>query len=573
LVIGTRGSALAIAQATRIADLLAASIPGFRSELRIVRTEGDDDKTSPLTVIGGRGVFTSGLQTALVAGDIDVAVHSAKDLPALEPDGLVLAAFPEREDPRDVVVSRHGVGLRGLPSRPRIGTSSRRRAMQVSLARPDATIVELRGNVDTRLKKATTEEYDAIVLAAAGLCRVGLIGRVTEYLSLHQFVPAPGQGALAVEVRATDADAMAVVAAIDAPDVSTPVRAERAFLRALGAGCTTPLGVHVRRDGGHWRLIAVHGSAEGGSYPAWRVDRKLVSEDPESEAGEIALEMMATTTRARSGRRVLVTRASAQAEPLVQALKAVGADPVAFPTIRIAPAADPTLLDAALARLAEGDYSWIAFSSANAVQHVAARLQATGRGADSLACAKVAAVGRATAEALTERGIVVALVASEQSGAGLGAAMTAAGVNGHRVLYPRGDLARDALVRALAAAGAIVDDVEAYRTLPEPDVDPYARRLAERGDVDVVTFASPSSVRNLAAALGGDLSPLARARIVCVGPTTARTAVEYGLPAHAVADDASARGLAAAAVEALDELERHRQFASPAPSREQGDST
>ncbi len=549
VVIGTRGSALALAQAQRVASLLEAAWPGLRAELRVIRTEGDIDKASPLTAIGGRGVFTAGVQAALLSGEVDIAVHSAKDLPAIEPETLVLAAFPEREDPRDVVVSRHGVGLADLPPTPRIGTSSRRRAMQVSLLRPDACTVELRGNIDTRLRKSESADYDAIVLAAAGLTRMGWADRAVEWLPLDTFVPAPGQGALGVEARAGDAATLALLAAIDDAEVAFAVRAERAFLRALGAGCTTPLGSHVRRIEGEWRLDAVYGGIANGPH---RILRTL-GPDAEADAADAARDLLrlAGKSKVPARRRVLVTRPTAQAGPLVAALKAAGTEPVAFPTIRIVPAADPAPLADALGRAVGGAFEWIAFTSANAVEHVAASLRDGGLDVAALAGVRIAVVGKATAAALAGAGREADLVAQEATAEGLVAAMTAAGVAGQRVLYPRSDLARDALVRGLAEAGAIVEEVEAYRTLPETEVDPEARRLAQHGDVDVVTFASPSSVRNLAAALGGDISSLGRARVVCVGPVTARVAAEVGLPPHAVATDASVDGLVAATTAAL----------------------
>src|SRR5690606_7195967 len=189
IAVGTRGSELALHQARHVAGLLTAAHPGLDVAIEVISSEGDVDKESPLTKIGGRGVFTSSLQRALGSGRIDAAVHSSKDVPSLSAAGLALAAFPQREDPRDVVVSRHGGGLAELPPDPIVGTSSRRRAAQVLALRPDARITDLRGNVDTRLKKASTDQYDAIILAAAGLSRMGWLDRATEVLPVEHFTP------------------------------------------------------------------------------------------------------------------------------------------------------------------------------------------------------------------------------------------------------------------------------------------------------------------------------------------------------------------------------------------------
>src|SRR5215472_12554529 len=203
--VGTRGSALAIAQTVLVIDALSAIAPDVQFEQVIIRTEGDRDKVTPLAVIGGQGVFTASLQNALLNGEVDCAVHSAKDLPPVTPGGLTLAAFPQRADARDVFISRHGLPLGGLPSGARIGTSSRRRIVQARATNPDIELIELRGNLDTRLRKSTEPQYDGIIVAAAGLDRMGWQERITEYLSVDRFVPSPGQGALAVECRADDA--------------------------------------------------------------------------------------------------------------------------------------------------------------------------------------------------------------------------------------------------------------------------------------------------------------------------------------------------------------------------------
>ncbi len=239
--VGTRGSALALAQTALAIAALTAVDPDTTYEATIIRTEGDRDKTTPLTVLGGQGVFTVALQDALLRDAVDMAVHSAKDLPPTTPDGLVLAALPERADPRDVFISRHSVGLAALPPGARVGTSSRRRAVQARAINSQIEIIELRGNLDTRLRKATEPPYDGIIVAAAGLDRMGWQERITEYLPVERFVPSPGQGAIGIECRADDASLRAVLTRIDDRPTRIAVTAERALLVAAGAGCTMPL--------------------------------------------------------------------------------------------------------------------------------------------------------------------------------------------------------------------------------------------------------------------------------------------------------------------------------------------
>ncbi|MEK7214332.1 MAG: hydroxymethylbilane synthase [Chloroflexota bacterium] len=262
LVAGSRGSSLALAQTNWVLAKLRGAHPDrdFIAEVRTIATEGDRSQSSgvPLAQIAGRGVFVKDLEHALAEGAIDFAVHSLKDMTSSSTDAaLTIAAFPGREDPRDVVVSRNSLPIASQPAGARIGTSSPRRAAQLSLERPDLAFVPIRGNVDTRIRKVESGEYDAVVLAAAGLLRLGLAAKITEYLSPDRCLPDPGQGALAVEVRAGDHDILEFFAAIDDPVTRATVTAERAFLSALGGGCQTPAGALATIDGATLTLRAL----------------------------------------------------------------------------------------------------------------------------------------------------------------------------------------------------------------------------------------------------------------------------------------------------------------------------
>jgi hydroxymethylbilane synthase len=240
-VVGTRGSRLALAQTHLVIDALSTAHPGLRLEIREITTQGDRS-TAPLSEIGGQGVFTKAIEDALLRGDIDIAVHSMKDLPPQLTPGLTIAAVPKRGDARDALIAREGRTLADLPPGARIGTGSVRRAVQLKALRPDVECVDVRGNVDTRIRKVDDGEYDAVVLAMAGLERLGLAARATQVFSIEEMVPSPGQGALAVQVRADDAEGRSVVAGIDDAATHAAVDAERAFLATLGAGCRLPIG-------------------------------------------------------------------------------------------------------------------------------------------------------------------------------------------------------------------------------------------------------------------------------------------------------------------------------------------
>lgn len=261
LRLGTRASDLATSQSGWVADRLRAL--GHEVELVLVQTEGDQS-SAPLTQIGGTGVFVSALREALQDGHIDFAVHSLKDLPVGEEAGLLVAAVPEREDPRDVVISRDGLHLADLPEGAVIGTGSPRRAVQLEAAAPQTTVTGLRGNVGRRIGKVTDGTLDAVVLAAAGLRRLGRIAEASEVLEPTVMLPAPGQGALAVECRYEDRDTARLLAQLDHAPTRQAVTAERALLGALEAGCSAPVGaLATRGDDGRLVLEAVIGTDDG----------------------------------------------------------------------------------------------------------------------------------------------------------------------------------------------------------------------------------------------------------------------------------------------------------------------
>ncbi len=256
LRIGTRASRLALLQTEIVAASLRQAWPDVALEVVEITTAGDRDRTSPLTSGEGAGWFTSAIQDALLADEVDLAVHSYKDLPTARPDGLVIAAVPQRADPRDAIVSRGGATLAGLPAGALVGTSSPRRAAQTTALRPDLELRPIRGNVDTRLAKVDAGEYDAALFAIAGLERLGVADRASHVFGFEEMLPAPAQGALAVECRRDDAETRRLLAAIDDRDLRGLVSAERAFLAALEAGCSFPAAAYAESFG---TTLKLHG--------------------------------------------------------------------------------------------------------------------------------------------------------------------------------------------------------------------------------------------------------------------------------------------------------------------------
>lgn len=256
LRIGTRGSPLALAQAHEVQARLAAAhgLEAGAIEIRVIRTSGDRIEDRPLSEAGGKGLFTKEIEEELKAEEIDLAVHSSKDVPTFLPDGLVLAAFLRREDVRDAFVSPRAAGLRELAAGAVVGTASLRRQAQVLRLRPDLKVVPFRGNVQTRLRKLADGEVDATLLALAGLKRLGRPEVATSVLSLDDFLPAVGQGAIAVETRGGDKRVRQYLAALDDADTATALAAERAFLAALDGSCRTPIAGHAWIEDGRLHL-------------------------------------------------------------------------------------------------------------------------------------------------------------------------------------------------------------------------------------------------------------------------------------------------------------------------------
>ena len=251
LRIGTRGSPLALAQARMVQAQLAAAHgwDAAQVEIKVIRTSGDRIQDRPLSEAGGKGLFTKEIEEALLLEHVDLAVHSAKDVPTVLPDGLTLTACLPREDVRDAFISPKAATLAALPQGSVMGTASLRRQAMVLRLRPDLRVVTLRGNVETRLRKLEAGEVDATLLALAGLKRLGLESHVTALLDPQEFLPAVGQGAIAIEVREDDANTREVLGAIDHADTSVALAAERAFLAVLDGSCRTPIAAHAVLDG------------------------------------------------------------------------------------------------------------------------------------------------------------------------------------------------------------------------------------------------------------------------------------------------------------------------------------
>lgn len=293
LTIATRPSQLARWQANFVAEELSAQQPELDVRIKVITTRGDKTLDQPLPKIGSKGIFTQGLEAELRADTVDLAVHSLKDLPIEDPEGLCLGAILQREDPRDVLIARDGDGFVDLPPKSILGTSSLRREAQIKALRSDLMIKSIRGNVETRIRKVMDGKYDAAVMAAAGVIRLGLEEHILEYFSFDQILPAPGQGALAVQARSDDTWILNLLNMIESASVRRSVQAERYFLAGLGGGCSAPVGAYAEERDSMIHLDGFVGSLDG--YQIIRV--KGEGKDPEELGFRLAYEALGRGAR------------------------------------------------------------------------------------------------------------------------------------------------------------------------------------------------------------------------------------------------------------------------------------
>lgn len=556
LRIGTRSSPLALYQARAVISLLVEQWPGLELDLSGFSTEGDRREAVPLTEMSGRGVFTSDLADRLRKSEIDLAVHSLKDLPT-EPDpDLGIVAIPLRDDPRECLISRDSVKLRDLPEGALVGTSSARREAQLRALHPGLKIAPIRGNVETRIRKVLEDGlYDATLLAAAGVLRLGLESRVAEWFSLDTILPAPGQGAVAVQCRTEDREVWEIVSSIDDVVLRGAVDLERRFLLELGGGCSLPIAAFAENrldeSGPHYFLrgsvfspdglqsIVLTGSGSTGQEPAKKLAQSALLKG--------ALQLLSASEGEKSlrGIRVVVTRSAQQAGYLNKRLENLGAEVVELPMIRIVNADKTPQLLECIENLTT--YDWVIFTSTNAVVNWWKMVPNTGELLDREGI-RLAAIGPSTANALKEKGCHPDVLPTNFIGEELGKSLGV--LSRQRCLLPRGDRASKRLPAMLRSKGALVDCATIYRTVPVTTEQPRIEELM-RG-VDVVTFTSGSTVDNFLKSL--DIHPKGRTlitncRIACIGEVTAGVAEELGLNVDIVARNFTVEGLVEALVE------------------------
>jgi len=527
-------------QAQLAADALARRFPEHEFVLAPLSTHGDRHPSLRLSDSPREGVFVKELEQALLDGRAELAVHSAKDLPTLATPGLVLAAFLPRGDARDALIARLPATLSELPRGSRIGTGSPRRAAQIAAIRPDLRAVEIRGNVDTRLRRLAEGVVDALILAVAGLERLGRLDEAHQLLPFDLMLPAPGQGALVLQTL-EGSEAGRLAAEIDDAPTRRAVEAERALLRRLGGGCLSALGAHALVEGDDLTLQAVVLDASGHTVIRARARGRdnagVVNEVAGRLEAQGASRLLVRPSASLAGLRIMVTRADRQAAAMADALTVLGAQAVTCPVIAIEPIpVDPASLQDL------GRYDWLVLTSANGVDRLRELLRGASR--DLPAHIKVAAIGPETAARAQEAGMTPTLMPPRFIAEELADALTAAMAPGARILLARAAGSRDVLPERLRARGAQVDVLEIYRAVAPAGVGP--RLAACLPGVDMITFTSSSTVRHFVGAMPGPLSD--GVKIACIGPITAQTARDLGLRVDIIAQEYTTLGLVDAIV-------------------------
>jgi len=571
--LGTRGSQLALFQTRCIADALRAIHPGLRVEIEIIQTNGDRVLDAPLPSLGGKGVFTQEIESALLERRIDLAVHSLKDLPTTQPDGLALSAIPKRESPRDVLVAARPIRLSELGADQPVGTSSLRRSAQLLAKFPRLAISEIRGNVPTRVKKLLDGRYAAIVLAEAGLNRLGLVVPFKEILNDDVMIPAPGQGALGLQIRASDDELAELLAPLADAESTHCVTAERVLLDRLGGGCQLPLGACAEIDAaGMLRLRARVVSPDG------RIVIESELTGPRDSAGELGIRMaeellakgaadlIASLDAIGPGSVVslnptkqvlaqepcvLVTRDEDADGPLSRALRSLRMDPVCLPLIRTRPARDLSPLRA-LAR-DSATFDALILTSANAVE---ALLLAVPNAPDWLGSTAIFCPGEATAEKLGAAGFANVIAGDGDRASMLerfAAHFAGRSIAELRVLYLKGDLAPAAIGEQIVAWGCQSTTLVAYESHRVMENAELTVQLIESHRCQAVSFCSSSAAEAFAQLIPDSAGLLAKSGVLLasIGGATSDTIRETFAIAPVEAEEAEFASLAACIAKAL----------------------
>jgi len=553
--IGTRGSQLALYQANVVKEELSAKYPGLNFQIVVIKTKGDKILDVPLSKIGDKGLFTKELETAMFDNEIDMAVHSLKDLPTRFPQGVMLGAVLKRGEVRDALISPIPRKLAELTPDDIIATSSLRRKAQLLRFNKEFNIVEIRGNVNTRIRKMEEGYCTVMVMAGAGLQRLGMDNYISELIDNDLVIPACSQGAIAIEIRENDSEIAGLVAAVNDSETMLATDAERAFLRTLEGGCQIPVGSYSRIVGANFEITGFISSINGDEF------LKKQAVGPLENAVEISVRL-AEDLLQMGGREILKairledpfekrkelplygkvfisTRAVETGDTLPDLLSAQGATLLSLPMIEIHPT---SLNEEDLEKIKHlNEYDWLFFTSRNGVAHFFKQLIDLTGSSELPAALKIAVVGTKTASELEYYGYSPAFTGKEHGSAELAAEfLKTHQPSRQKILLSLGSLADDTLINSLSP-GNLVDKIVVYDTRSPNSADPMVIKQITDGTYDLILFTSPSTFNNFSTMVESNL--LGALKIGSIGTTTSKAIREAGFEPLMTAKMSNTEGL------------------------------
>lgn len=550
IIIGTRGSKLALIQTNIVKEKLQKLLPEVTINVQIITTKGDKNMSPvPLDSIG-KGWFTKEIDKALLDGTIDIAVHSLKDLPEVLPKGLVIAAIPEREDAREALVSQNNVSFDKLPKGAVIGTDSTRRKAQILHKRQDLVVESVRGNVNTRLEKLDAGQYDALFLAVAGLKRLGLENRITEYFSVDDIIPSPGQGALAVVMKKSNTTLFSLLEKLNHKKTLSAISAEHVFSKTVGGGCKLPVGVYAVSHGNRISLYGVIGSLDGTYVVKESIDGNL--SEAKHLAKLLAKDLLAKSKPWYNGgidhiesgdtkKYVVVTRPLEVSNELQRKLEEMKLKTLSFPSIAIHKSILTKKIQKELNNISSFD--WILFTSRNGVRFFMQALEELGIDTSLLQKKYIAAVGPKTAEEVKKYQLPVHFIPSEFTTEDLSKGLQE--VKDKRILLPRADIATSTLTKQLEKKGALVTNIAIYNTEFTRCESNGFEDLLDNKQIACITFTSPSTITGFLKNCETikNKSAIFSLPVLAIGPVTGNALKHHGFQKIYTADTFTVEGM------------------------------
>ncbi|MEI6276923.1 MAG: hydroxymethylbilane synthase [Prolixibacteraceae bacterium] len=558
--IGTRGSQLALYQANVVKDELESKYPGYQFKIVVIKTKGDKILDVALSKIGDKGLFTKELEVAMFENEIDMAVHSLKDLPTSFPEGVMLGAVLKRGEVRDALISTSKRTLNDLTTDDVIATSSLRRKAQLLRINKDFNIVEIRGNVNTRIRKMEEGYCTVMVMAGAGLQRLGMDQYISELIDPERVIPACSQGAIAIEIREDDPGIANLVASINDKETLVATDAERAFLRTLEGGCQIPVGSYSRISDGKFELKGFISSISGEEFLCEEIEgpvdqavalsvqlaKSLLSKGGREILKAIRLEDPFAKKEGLplSGKVIISTRPVETGDTLPDLLAAQGAELISLPMIEIKPAELGEKEKDQMHHLS--NYDWLFFTSRNGVAHFFKQLIDLTGSSELPASLRIAAVGTKTASEVEYYGYSPAFTGKRHGSAEMANEfLMFHQVKNLKILLALGNLADDTLKTYLETAH-LVDRIDVYLTCEPSHADPMVIRRISDGNYDLILFSSPSTFTHFASFI--DIGLLGQIKIASIGTTTSGIIQEAGFVPLLTAQMSNAEGLTDAIV-------------------------